>query len=203
MITTIIFDLGNVLLNWKPAEYLDKNGFDSLKKEIILNDVFKSREWMELDNGDITLDEAINSIGSKSALKTEEIRAVFNLRTEIIFPLTPNTRLLPVLKKQGFRLYYLSNFPDDIFDEIYNKYDFFSFFDGGEISARLGVSKPDPRIFRILMEKYSLQPEECLFIDDIHHNTNSAEALGIRAIHLQDPDMLMSEIESILGKNLH
>ena len=86
MITTIIFDLGNVLISWKPEEFFDKNGYDKTYKELVLKEVFKSNEWLQLDNGDFTLDEAVERIAENSTLKKDEIRAVFNLRTKIIFP---------------------------------------------------------------------------------------------------------------------
>jgi putative hydrolase of the HAD superfamily len=202
MITTIIFDLGNVLISWKPEEYFDKNGYDKNHKEIILREVFKSQEWLQLDNGDFSLEEAVDRIASKGTLKKDEIRAVFDLRTRIIFPLASNTILLPALKKHGFKLYFLSNFPDDIFDEIRNKYDFFRHFDGGEISARVKASKPDEKIFRIFLKKHSLIPGECLFIDDTHKNAHSAESLGMKVIHLEDPDMLKSSLQKTLNISL-
>jgi len=202
MITTIIFDLGNVLISWKPEEFFDKNGYDKTYKYLVLKEVFKSNEWLQLDNGDFTLDEAVERIAENSTLKKDEIRAVFNLRTKIIFPLAANTILLPELKKHGFKLYFLSNFPDDIFDEIRNKYDFFRHFDGGEISARVKASKPDEKIFRIFLKKHSLKPEECLFIDDTHKNAHSAESLGMKVIHLEDPDMLRSSLQKTLNISL-
>ncbi len=199
MIDAIVFDLGNVLINWKPAEFLEKAGYNDSLKNVILNDIFHSPEWRQLDNGDITLDEAISKIAGKSSLTRNEIKAIFDLRTKIIAPIIPNVKLLPELKKRGYRLYYLSNFPDDIFDEIHNSYDFFNFLDGGEISARLRASKPDEKIFRLFLEKYLLTPQECLFIDDMGINADSAENIGMTTIHLKEPLELKSKLEESLG----
>lgn len=132
-----------------------------------------------LDNGDITTLEAIESISLNSSLTREEIAHIFNLRTEMMFPLDQNVRLLPELKKQGFSLYYLSNFPLDIFEEIKTGYYFFRYFDGGVISSEVKFSKPDKRIYENLILKYSLIPEECLFIDDVEKNVNAAEETGM------------------------
>jgi len=77
-----------------------------------------------LDNGTIDTKEAINSIDKKSILKRAEIASVFNKRTEIMFPLKDNTKMLPALRKEGFKLYYLSNFHIDIFTELKNSYSF-------------------------------------------------------------------------------
>lgn len=199
MIRNIIFDLGNVLISWKPDEYLRLNGYDDLTRAMIMDEIIRSREWLQLDNGDITIDEAAKRIAAKSSLKIPEILSVFDLRMRILNPLVHNTKLLPELKKQGFRLYYLSNFPGDIFDEVQNKYDLFRYFDGGIISARVRLSKPDPEIFRFLMQKYSILPEESIFIDDIAANSDSAETVGITGVHLHDPALLKEILQERLG----
>jgi FMN phosphatase YigB (HAD superfamily) len=198
MITTIVFDLGNVLLSFKPEEFLTHNGYDEALKNQIINDIFKSKEWLLLDNGDISIEEAIIRISERSMLSQQYIATVFNLRTQIMFPLAANLRVLPELKERGFKLYYLSNFPDDIFDEVYNRYSFFSYFDGGIISARVNTSKPDEKIFRILLEKYSINISECLFVDDSEINVRAAESIGIKVVHLNNHDNLMHLIESAL-----
>ena len=199
MIRNIIFDLGNVLLSFKPEEYFDNNGYSEDSKRTIISEIFKSREWAQIDNGEINITDAIETISARSSLQTHEIAAVFNLRTKIIFPLAFNIKLLPVLKKHGFMLYFLSNFPDDIFDEVFNQYTFFKFFDGGIISARVKASKPDGKIFRIFLEKYSLTPEECLFIDDSEPNVTSAILTGMIGIHLRNPKELSGQIEKVLN----
>jgi FMN phosphatase YigB (HAD superfamily) len=180
MIRNIIFDLGNVLISFRPAEYLKKNGYPEDKCRIILSDIFQSSEWLRVDNGDITVGEAIKLISLRSCLKREEIAFIFKKRIEIMFPLEDSVRIIPELKEQGLRVYYLSNFPGDIFDEIRNKYSFFKYFDGGIISAEVRCSKPDSEIFRIFLEKYSLDPKESLFVDDIEVNLKSAELLGMK-----------------------
>jgi epoxide hydrolase-like predicted phosphatase len=198
MIKNIVFDLGNVLVSFLPEEYLDNNGYLIEVKKIIINDIFKSREWQLLDKGDINIKEAIDRISAESSLKTEEIASVFDLRTKIIFPLTGNTKVLPWLKKQGFKLYYLSNFPDDIFDEIFNKYSFFKYFDGGIISARVKAAKPDRKIYEILLQKYSLSAGECLFIDDNKLNVESSESVGMKGLHIAKPEHLVKQLEKVL-----
>jgi putative hydrolase of the HAD superfamily len=182
MIRNIIFDLGNVLISFIPSEYLKKKNYPPNIRNTILNDIFHSEEWKKLDNGDITVPEAIDTISMKSALKREEIALVFNLRPEIMFPLDDNVRLLPELKKQGFRLYYLSNFPLDIFEEIKSGYYFFKYFDGGIISSEVKLSKPDIRIFKFLLDHFALIPEECLYIDDMEENVRGSELAGMSGL---------------------
>ena len=99
-----------------------------------------------------------------------------------MFPLDQNVRLLPELKKQGFKLYYLSNFPVDIFDEIRNDYYFFRYFDGGIISSDVKLSKPDIRIYELILKNYSLKASECLYIDDLGINVKAAESTGMKGL---------------------
>ena len=198
MLKNIIFDLGNVLISFKPSEYLDKHKYPVIIKSTILSDIFQSSEWLKLDKGEITTSEAIDSIASQSSLKKEEVAHVFNLRTDVMFPIDPNVKLLPGLKKRGFMLYYLSNFPMDIFEEISTGYYFFKHFDGGLISAEAKFSKPESRFYEILLERYSLIPQECLFIDDLEMNVRAAEALGMTGLVTHGSLEISGEIEKAL-----
>jgi epoxide hydrolase-like predicted phosphatase len=199
MIRNIIFDLGNVLVSFRPSEYFTKENYPENIKATILSDIFESKEWIMLDKGEISLSEAVDAIASVSSLKKEEIAHVFNLRTNLMFPLDENVKLLAGLKNQGFRLYYLSNFPKDVFDEIKAGYYFFKYFDGGIISSEIHITKPNPRIYEILLEKYSLSAEECLFVDDLEPNIKAAELLGMKGLVTLGSE----EISGALGEALN
>ena len=183
MIKNIVFDLGNVLINFKPKEYLEKKGYSEELTNTILADIFYSPEWPALDNGDLTLTQAIENIAKRSSLNKNDIEKIFDLRIEILTPLESNAKILPKLKQEGYKLYYLSNFTSDIFSEIQNSYSFFNLFDGGIISAHVKVSKPDERIYRLLIDKYSLIAGESLFIDDLGPNIKAAEKIGMKGLH--------------------
>jgi len=199
MIKNLVFDLGNVLISFRPSEFLDKKNYPGTIKSKILSDIFDSKEWLMLDNGDINTREAIERIALKSSLNIDEITHIFNLRHEIIFPLDQNVRLLPDLKKQGFRLYFLSNFPMDLFEEVKTGYYFFKHFDGGVISAEAKASKPDRKIYETLLINYSLLAEECLFIDDLEINVKGAEATGMHGLVTFGALGILSEIEKAVS----
>jgi putative hydrolase of the HAD superfamily len=199
MIRNVIFDLGNVLLSFRPSEYLDTKEYPEEMKATILNDIFHASEWLQLDNGDITLPEAIDTIAERSSLTNEEIAHIFNLRTDIMVPLDQNVNLLPELKNRGYRLYFLSNFPIDIFHEIKSGYFFFNYFDGGVISAEVRFSKPNSRIYEILIEKYSLIADECLFIDDLEINVRSAELIGMKGLVTHGSREIIKEVKHALS----
>lgn len=182
MIKNIVFDLGNVLISFRPTEYLDRINYPEKIKSRIISDIFESSEWKMLDNGDISTPEAIDSIASKSLIKRAEIERIFDLRTDLMFPLDQNVKVLPGLKKMGYSLYYLSNFPVDIFEKIKTENIFFRYFTSGIISAEVKFSKPDSRIYQILLGKNSLIPSECLFIDDLEINVRAAEKIGMKGL---------------------
>jgi len=182
MIRNIVFDLGNVLLTFRPSEYLEANNYPEERRRLILSDVFGSSQWQRLDDGSLTVSEAIELIATESKLRRQEIEQIFVKRTEMLLPINNNIKLLPELKKEGFRLYFLSNFPLDIFDEVRNTFDFFQNFDGGLISARAGFVKPDSRIYKKLVDMYSIIPEESLFIDDLEANVKAAVSFGMKGL---------------------
>ncbi|MDQ1296503.1 MAG: putative hydrolase of the superfamily [Bacteroidota bacterium] len=198
MIRNIIFDLGNVLISFRPSEYLEKNNYPPEVRNVIMRDIFGSQEWLLIDNGNLTPEEAIDRISLRSSLKREEIASVFKKRTDIMFPLESTVRLLPELKKRGFKLYYLSNFPSDIFDEIKYGFPFFRYFDGGLISAEVKHSKPDRRFYQILFEKYGIVAEESLYIDDKESNVVAAESLGMEVIHLTKEELLKEQLSEAI-----
>lgn len=199
MTRDIVFDLGNVLISFVPSEFLKKKNYPDNIIKTILDDIFHSEEWKLLDNGDITTKEAIESIALKSSLKREEIALIFNLRRDIMFPLDLNVRLLPELKKRGYRLFYLSNFPLDVFEEVKNDYYFFRHFDGGIISSEVKLSKPDIRIYRYLLKQYSLVPKECLYIDDCEINVRSAESAGMMGLATYGDANISLRLGKVLG----
>jgi FMN phosphatase YigB (HAD superfamily) len=199
MIKNIVFDLGNVLISFRPSEYLEKNNYPENLRKTILADIFCSPEWLMLDNGEINLKAAIDSIAKRSILKRQEIALFFNRRTDIMFPLNDNVLILPALNKKGFRLYYLSNFPIDIFPEVKKSYPFFKYFSGGIISSEVHFSKPDVRIFMIFLEKFNLVPSECLYFDDIEKNVMVAESLGMKGFSTKVSDDIKKELTKILN----
>jgi putative hydrolase of the HAD superfamily len=194
MFKNVVFDLGNVLLGFRPAEYLQKLNYAETFRLSVLSDIFASSEWQLLDDGALTISEAIESIIPKTSLTRDEIVHIFDLRIRILHPLEKNIKLLPELKKHGFKLYYLSNFPIDIFPEVRNQYEFFSYFDGGIISAEVKFSKPGTQIYKILLEKYSLKAEECLYIDDLEPNVITSEAVGMTGFYTAGSHEISEEV---------
>jgi epoxide hydrolase-like predicted phosphatase len=197
MIKNILFDIGSVLVSFKPYDYIreavqDKNVADKLYKVI-----FCGREWQRLDEGTITEDEAFQCF-SKSCPEYREI--IEKIRYDwyrILTPINGTIDIFHKLKKKGYKTYILSNYHDKAFDMIYNKYDFFKSFDGMVISSRVKLLKPDKKIFYKLIDGYHINPEETVYIDDLQINLDAAEKLGFVTILFKSPEELDKQLKAL------
>lgn len=189
----IIFDIGNVLLSFQPEQFL-KQYYDEKTMGDLLTIIFCSDEWLELDLGNLTIDETINIFSKRNPQYKDEIHFVLKNWTKMMTPIQENVDIAYQLKEKGYSLYILSNFHDEAIKEMYNKYPFFTIFDGGVISAYEHMIKPNPKFYQILLDRYHLNPHECLFIDDMLANVTIANRLGISSIHLNYNKDLKEEL---------
>lgn len=200
MISAIIFDIGNVLADFAWAKKYRSYGFTDEEYEGVVNATVKSREWVEYDRG-VWSDEQIAAAFVKNAPWLEEQirRSQENLHGIV----TRNDYAIPwlqSLKGKGYRVYYLSNFSRKIYRECEDALDFLPLMDGGIMSYTINQVKPDEGIYRALLERYDLTPEECVFIDDCQVNLDGAQECGIHTILFQDKEQAMADLERMLGE---
>lgn len=191
-IKNIIFDLGNVLIEFDPLKWLTKSydSFDTV--ETLYKEVFQSEEWKLLDRGSITDKEAYERVSKRlPGMEKEVERILFHWESFLIEEMTQSTAILRKLKDLGYGIYALSNYPERGFTNTEAFYPFFDLFDGKVVSYAYGEMKPDKKIYEILLDKYSLRAEECVFIDDTLANVESARALGMKAVHFFHSNHLM------------
>ncbi len=177
MIKNIIFDIGEVLLSFRPRDYLREKYGEGEKADRLDGIIFRSKYWEQLDRGIITENEAKIQLKNDFPAYRNEIEEVLQEWTGILKPL-PATRLLDEIRSNGLGLFYLSNFHRRAWEMVRGKYEFFSLFQGGVISARVGTLKPEEEIYRKLLAEFSLEAGECLFIDDRPENIDIAEKMG-------------------------
>ena len=185
MYKNIIFDIGNVLLSFNPMKYLEEKGLEE-RAEHIYKEIFLSKEWLSLDRGTVTEKEAIEIYISRNKDYEDDIRLVFDGWYSILTPIEETVEILKLLKVNGYNLYYLSNFHHLAFEHILEKYDFFKLFDGGVVSYKENLLKPEKEIYEVLMERYDLNPKESIFVDDTKVNIEMAENLNIKGIVFED-----------------
>lgn len=192
----IIFDIGNVLLSFQPEQFL-KQYYDEQTMGDLLTIIFCSDEWLELDLGNLTIDEAIEIFSNRNPQYKDEIHFVLKNWTKMMTPIQENVDIAYKLKEKGYSLYILSNFHDEAIQEMYNKYPFFTIFDGSVISAYEHMIKPNPKFYQTLLDRYHLDPQECLFIDDMLANITIANIFGITGIHLNYNKDLKEELQKL------
>ena len=196
-IKNIVFDLGRVLIKFEPKEYIEQN-IPEEKREDFYNGIFGSTEWLMLDRGTLSYEDAKKIFKERVSGVDKQIDRLFDVDFfEILQPIEENVKLLPKLKEK-YNLYILSNFHQPAFEHIFKKYDFFRLFDGHTVSCYYYLLKPEKEIYDTLIEKFNLIPEETVFIDDTKVNIEACEKEGIRGIHLPDYTELEQKLEEFL-----
>lgn len=199
MIRNYIFDFGNVLVHFDPQALTAACVEDPRDREIICPVVFDRLYWDPLDWGGIT-DEALKAacrarLPQRLWAKAEE---TYDKWMENLAFIDGMPRLLEEIRERGGRLYLLSNISigfAETWESVPHLKEIFRLFDGLVFSGPLGIIKPSPEIFRHLLEKYALRPEESVFIDDSEKNVRGAEAVGLRGIRFDgDPAALRGQL---------
>ena len=188
MLKNIVFDLGNVLIY----------SFFNEKQEEVKSFYFDSL-WDEYDQGLYSVEEMIEK-GVKQFPELElSIKKLMYHWTEFVIPLKDNVAYIKDLRRFGYKIYILSNIPEDdtkylrslgVFDNI----------DGGVFSYEYKKIKPDPEIFHILLKKYNLKASECLFLDDRKDNVVAACNLGFETIEVKDSSKVIDLIKEKISE---
>lgn len=196
--TSVVFDLGGVLIDWDPR-HLYRTLFlqDEAAMEQFLAEVCTSAWNLQQDAGR-TWAEGTALLKAEHATQAAMIDA-FHLRwSEMIAgPMSDTVAVLRELKAARTPLYALTNWSYETFPLALEKFDFMHWFQGIVVSGQEKLVKPDPRIYRLLMERHGLQAEDIVFIDDKLNNVSIAIALGMRGIHFTDAAALRHELASL------
>lgn len=193
-----IFDLGGVLLDWNPRHLYRKlfDGDEGAMEHFLAT--VCTTEWNECQDAGRTFAEATRALLPQHADKLELIEAWSKRFDEMIAgPIDGPVELLSQVKQRGTPVYALSNWSAETFPPQRERFAFLSWFDGIVVSGFEGVIKPDPRIFRILCERYGVAPESAVFIDDVARNAQAASALGIHGIHFRSAEELRRELVAV------
>jgi HAD superfamily hydrolase (TIGR01509 family) len=196
MIKNIVFDLGRVLISFKPEQLLQHLLADPSDRQALLRIVFQSPEWFMLDRGVITQEQAAQRLINQHPQKAAQIQMVLDRWLPILTPIESSVELVRLFKEKGLGLYVISNFHRAAFDYIWSRYPWLRLFDGMVISCETQTLKPEPAIYQTLLEKYSLNPAECLFIDDSPANVEGARQMGMHALQYISGEQIRRELEA-------
>lgn len=196
MIKNIVFDMGNVLLDYNPEVPLDAFCKTEEEKAVIRKELFGGPEWIQGDLGNMTNEERYESV------KQRVPEAVYPALKKCVYewdicmkPIPGAMEFCEYIRQKGYGLYVLSNASDAFYD-YFPKFAPLDFFDGIIVSADIHIIKPDIRIYQHLLEIYHLVPEECLFIDDREDNVEGAKQVGMSGeVFRNDYDAIKSKYQ--------
>jgi putative hydrolase of the HAD superfamily len=190
----IIFDIGGVLLEWNPPKFLPRYFQD---QEIIgkYKQLFKSEAWLNYDRGITTIEQTAEHIDP--TLDKQRFINFCKTLHNVLMPQQKVIDLMIKLKQMGYKIYILSNFPQELFHDVYEKNNFFKEPHGMTISYRIGSLKPEPNIYQILLTEHNLKPEECFFIDDRAENIEGSRACGIEGVVFANYNSLEEDLKKL------
>lgn len=197
-IKAIIFDFGNVLLEWDPRHVYknyfpdDPEGMEQFLKEI------NFMEWNQDQDKGRPFVEGVAILSEQFPHHAPLIRAYYDHWIDSVTGSIAGTvEILRQLKAAGYPLYGLSNWSAETFPRARAKHDFFDLLDDIVISGEVGHIKPDPQIFHILLGRIGRPAQACLLIDDSLPNIHQAEKLGFHVIHFQAPEQLKKSLRDL------
>jgi len=195
--STVVFDLGGVLIDWNPR-YLYRTLIpDERAMEEFLATVCTG-PWNECQDAGRTIAEAEAELLARHPQHEQLIRAYYGQFDRMLAgPIHGTVAILEALHERGVPLYALTNWSRETFHHARRRFAFLKRFLAIVVSGELGIMKPDARIFRHLTETHGLRPADCLFIDDSPKNVAGARAAGLQAIHFTGPDALREELRGL------
>lgn len=190
MIKNIVFDMGRVLLDYEPLKVCRQYTDRTDEVEQLDRALFSSPEWVLLDRGDITEEEAMAVV--RERLPNERLKHMADLcmahwHEYNISPMQGMGELVKEIKERGYHIYLCSNASLRL-RVFMNRIPGIEYFDGVLISAEERLLKPEPAIYMRLFEKFSIRPEESFFIDDLIANIEGAKACGMDGYCFADQD---------------
>lgn len=198
MIKNIIFDFGAVLVDWNPRYLFVPYFGDADKAEWFLTEICPYEWNAQCDAGRPIKDITEERVAEFPAWE-KEIRMYFDRWVDMMGgPIPGMEALVREYKQRGYGVWGLTNWSAETFPLVRDDYPVFKLLDGYVVSGKEKLLKPDARLYRVLLDRYGLKAEECVFIDDNPNNTAGAEAVGIKGIVFQGVEQLRKQLDALL-----
>ena len=202
MIDTIIYDMGNVLIEWNPEKFLHLIETDEERIAKLRTAIFTSGYWARQDTGELDADKAYHmSLALLDDSYQESLRQIYYHWYEYADVFTKMQDYAQELKKQGYKLFVLSNTAASYYDLAEKGYlPIDEILDGKVLSYEVEMVKPDVAIYQYLLDKYGLEAQNCVFLDDIKGNIEAAQSLGMQGIQVLSENQALADLKVLLSK---
>jgi 2-haloacid dehalogenase len=196
-ITTVVFDLGGVLIDWDPRHLYRQLFSDPQEMEVFLRDVV-SPDWNAQQDSGRTWAEATAELLAKHPDQEAMIRAYADRWAEMLAgPIAGTVDILREVRDRGLRLYALTNWSAETFPRARPMFPFLDWFEGIVVSGDERIKKPDPAIWHRLIERYAIEPARTVYIDDMPYNAAVAAELGFHAIRFEGAEALRERLAGL------
>jgi 2-haloacid dehalogenase len=196
-IDAVVFDIGGVLLDWNPRHLYRKLFDDEAEMERFLDDVC-TLEWHRAHDLGVPFTISAGDLAARHPEHAELIWAWGRRSEEMIGgPISGTVEILRTLKCRGIRCYALTNMEAETYPRRRERYEFLRWFEGTVVSSAEGIAKPDPEIFRRLIERFGLDPARTVMIDDSAANLEAAATLGLRTVRFESPEHLRASLHEL------
>lgn len=198
LIDAIIFDVGNVLIDWDWRGQMKTLGFDAETIEYLAKHLIGDPLWNEFDRGARPYNDILDEFCNRHPAYESQIRSFIATMTETIVTRNYVDSWLYNLKQKGYELYILSNWAEPVFEkEKDNKLSFRKYMDGCIWSYQVKCIKPEPAIYKKLIKKFNLNPSRCVFLDDRQENLDAAAKFGMHTILAADHDYAIQQLRKL------
>lgn len=197
-IQNLIFDMGEVLIGYRWKEMLTvEHGLTFERAQQVAQAAFDDKNWLELDAGNMSVDEFLEDSRRRKPEIADDLRH-FLKNCKSMRVLRPKVyEILSELKKKGYRCYILSNYSRELFYVHTHDLPIWKDIDGVVVSYEVHYLKPQKEIYQSLLEKYQLEPEQCLFFDDRLENVQGARKVGMKSIQVLSERQLILELTKL------
>lgn len=199
MIKNIIFDIGNVLVDFAWDGFVKMHTSTAEEFERTVNASIKNADWNEIDRGILTDEEILNLLIDNDPGVEGPLRAMFENFHDLLRQFDYTKQWIKDLKARGFKVYCLSNMPYKCIYECADSLDFIPLLDGCILSCYYKVTKPEKAIYDLLFDKFDLVPGECVFFDDLEKNILSAKANGMEGIVFKSKEQAEEELTKLIS----
>ena len=196
MIKNIVLDMGNVLLDFNPGAVLDRFCSSDEEKEVIRKELFEGPEWEMGDKGEIRDRDRFDLVKERVPERFHKaLRDCADKWDICMMPLPGAREFCEYVRSHGYKIFVLSN-ASDLFYTYFPKFLPLEFFNGVFVSSDYLMLKPDVKIYETFLNKYGLDPKECLFVDDRKENVEGAEKAGMNGFCFKgDYDQVLSVLQ--------
>lgn len=194
-IRNVIFDLGGVLLEWRPIRILERSFPDKETQDVVGEALFRHPDWRAFNRGDLSEEHLVERVGRRTGMGATSISRVLDVVRDSLIEIPETVEVINALHRRGVPLYCLSDMPDSVYSYVRERYTFWSAFQGIVISGQVCLMKPEQEVFEYLLNRFGLSAAETAFVDDHPPNIEGARAVGLEAIHFESAEQCLQALD--------